>query len=55
MKFGYVVEKLAFELKENEFDLLENLVEPLDVVVQALRTHKTYDEMVENFPDIQKD
>jgi len=30
MKFGYVVEKLAFELKENEFDLLENLVEPLD-------------------------
>jgi len=45
-------EKLAFELQENEFDLSENLAEPLDVIVHALRTHKTYDEMICNFPDI---
>ena len=48
-------EKLAFELQVNEFDLSENLAEPLDVVVHALRTHKSYNEMIENFPDIQKD
>ena len=47
-------EKLAFELEENEFDLFENLTEPLDVIVDALHTYKTYDEMVENFPDIEK-
>jgi transglutaminase-like putative cysteine protease len=45
-------EKLAFELQENEFDLSENLAEPLEVIVHALRTYKTYDEMVENFPDV---
>lgn len=47
-------EKLAFELQENEFDLSENLAEPLDVIVHALHTYKTYDEMVENFPDIKR-
>ncbi len=48
------VEKLAFELGENEFDLSENLSEPLPVVVETLRKYGTYDEMVENFPDVVK-
>lgn len=45
-------EKLAFALQEYEFDLSENLAEPMDVIVHALRANKTYAEMVENFPDI---
>ena len=48
------VEKLAFELGEHEFDLSENLSEPLDVVVETLRKYGTYDEIVENFPDVEK-
>ena len=48
-------ELLAFELGENEFDLPEVLSEPLDEVLYALKTYKTYDEMVENFPDVQED
>lgn len=46
------VEKLAFEVGENEFDLSENLSEPLPVVVEALHKYQTYDNMVENFPDV---
>jgi len=53
-QFNPPYEKLAFELQENEFDLTENLAEPLDIIVYALRTHKTYDEMVDNFPDIER-
>ena len=45
-------ERLAFDIGENEFDLPENLSEPLEVVVKALQTHKSYDEMVCHFPDI---
>ncbi|MCB4781117.1 MAG: hypothetical protein LGB62_07915, partial [Sulfurovum sp.] len=45
-------EKLAFELSENEFNMPEVLSEPLEVVVEALKTNKCYAEMVANFPDI---
>ena len=45
-------EQLAFELQENEFDLNENLTEPLEVVVNTLKKYKTYDEMICHFPDI---
>ncbi|MEA1880496.1 MAG: transglutaminase family protein [Campylobacterota bacterium] len=45
-------EQLAFEVGEHEFDLLENLAEPLEVVVSTLKKHKTYAKMVENFPDV---
>ncbi len=45
-------ERVAFAIGENEFDLPENLSEPLEVVVKALQTHKSYDEMVCHFPDI---
>ena len=46
-------EKLAFELKENESDISEIYEEPLAEVVDALKTYKTYDEMCNNFPDIE--
>lgn len=53
-QFNPPYEQLAFELGENEFDLPEILSEPLDEVVHALKKYQTYDEMVENFPDIRK-
>lgn len=46
------VEKLAFELEEHEVDLPDILDKPLDIVVQALKKYKTYNEMINNFPDI---
>lgn len=51
-QFGPPYEKLAFELGENEYNLPELYVEPLDVVVKALKTRINYGEMVGNFPDI---
>lgn len=45
-------EKLAFELGENEYDLSERYAEPLDVVIDALKERKNYNEMIGNFPDI---
>lgn len=45
-------EQLAFELQENEFDLSENLTEPLSVVVETLKKYGTYDEMICHFPDV---
>ncbi len=45
-------EQLAFALGEHEFDLSENLAEPLDVVVETLKKNRSYDEMICNFPDI---
>jgi len=45
-------EQLAFEIAENEFDLLDNLAEPMAEVINTLKTCKTYAEMVENFPDV---
>jgi len=51
-QFTPPVEKLAFVLGENEFDLTENLTDPLDVVVETLQKYKSYDEMICHFPDI---
>ncbi len=45
-------EKLAFELNEGEYDLPGLYAEPLDVIVEALRTNRNYNEMVGHFPDI---
>ncbi len=50
-QFNPPVEKLAFELQENEFDLSERYTEPLPEVVRALKKYGCYEEMVENFPD----
>ena len=48
-------EVLAFELGEGEYDLDELLSDPLAEVVQALKTHTCYSEMIHNFPDIKKE
>jgi len=44
-------EKLAFEIGEGEFDLLENLCDPLPEVIEALQKYKSYDTMICHFPD----
>jgi len=51
-QFTPPIEKLAFELGENEYNLPDILDEPLEVVVEALQKYTTYDQMVNNFPDI---
>ena len=50
-QFNPPVEKLAFELEDNEYDLPKWYAKPLDVVIEALKTHKNYAEMVGHFPD----
>jgi len=50
-EFTPPLEKLAFELQENEYDLPDIYEDPLDVVVQSLKKNKTYSEMINNFPD----
>ncbi|MCW9026449.1 MAG: transglutaminase family protein [Thiovulaceae bacterium] len=45
-------EQLAFEIGENEFDISELYSEPLKEVIEALKKYKTYDDMINNFPDI---
>ena len=45
-------EQLAFNLAKNEFDLADIYNEPLDVVVEGLTKNKTYDEMINIFPDL---
>lgn len=54
-EFNPPYEQLAFQLSENEFNLPEILAEPLDEVIEALKKHTCYAEMIENFPDITKD
>ncbi|MDF1881978.1 transglutaminase family protein [Sulfurimonas sp. MAG313] len=51
-QFNPPYEKLAFELGKHEYDLPEIYDKPLEIVVQALEKHTTYEEMVDNFPDI---
>ncbi|RUM74806.1 MAG: Cro/Cl family transcriptional regulator [Sulfurovum sp.] len=52
-QFNPPYEQLAFKLQENEFDLNENLAEPLSVIVETLRKYKGYDEMICHFPDVE--
>lgn len=51
-QFNPPFEKLAFELCENEFDLPDIYENPLDTVVEKLMKNKTYNEMLNNFPDV---
>ena len=51
-QFAPPIEKLAFEVGENEYNLLDNLPQPLDVVLNTLKSCKSYKDMVGNFPDI---
>ena len=52
-QFNPPKEKLAFELQENEFNLPEIYSEPLGVIIKTLNKHKTYNEMINNFPDVE--
>ncbi|MCT7614116.1 transglutaminase-like domain-containing protein [Aliarcobacter butzleri] len=46
------LEQLAFKLEKDEFDLPDIYSKPLDVVIEALKKNKTYDEMIDVFPDV---
>ncbi len=46
------IEKLAFELGENEYNLPDLYAQPHESIVHALNTNRSYDEMINNFPDI---
>lgn len=48
------IEKLAFKLQENEYALKVYYSRPLDVVVKALSSNKSYKEMINNIPDIKE-
>lgn len=53
-QFSPPVEQVAFLPRlTGEADLPEIWPDPLPVVVQALRSHKTWDELWENLPDIE--
>ena len=51
-QFNPPTEKLAFGLEEHEFDLPGIYEKPLDVIVETLEKYKTYEEMINHFPDI---
>lgn len=51
-QFNLPHEKLAFELGENEYDLPDLYAVPLQVVIDALKERKNYNELIGNFPDI---
>lgn len=44
-------EKLAFTLNEDEYDLGIYYSRPLNIIINALNSHKTYKEMMNNIPD----
>jgi len=45
------VEKLAFELQAEEYDLEGIYEKPLDIILKTLNKYNGYDEMINNFPD----
>ncbi|WP_164969685.1 GNAT family N-acetyltransferase [Arcobacter sp. F2176] len=49
-QFNPPIEKLAFELKDNEYDLAQNYVKPLDLVIDSLESYEGYDKMSKNLP-----
>lgn len=51
-QFNPPFEELAFKLEKDEFDLAEIYSKPLDVVVESLTKNKTYDEMINIFPNV---
>ncbi len=53
-QFTPPVEKLAFELGDNEFDVDGIFVAPLSEVVAALKANDTYEKMIGHFPDLKE-
>jgi transglutaminase-like putative cysteine protease len=51
-QFAPPVEHLAFSIQlEGEIDFSEKLSDPLPLIVKALKTYKTKDELWSNLPD----
>lgn len=53
-QFAPPVEKLAFELGPDEYDVDGIFADPIAEVAAALRDNDTYEKMVANFPDIKE-
>ncbi|WP_072680969.1 transglutaminase family protein [Arcobacter sp. LA11] len=54
-QFNPPIEKLAFEIQENEYDIEEFYVEPLDCIVDFLETkYESYEKMSKKIPDIKE-
>lgn len=51
-QFNPPFEELAFKLEKEEFDLADIYSKPLDVVIESLSKNKTYDEMINIFPNV---
>lgn len=51
-QFKPPMEQLAFELKEHEVNIPDIYDAPLDIVVQNLKRNSTYNQMINDFPDI---
>lgn len=51
-EFEPPLESLAFDLEKGEMNVDGIFEDPLDSVVKALKTNRTYEEMINNFPDI---
>ena len=51
-QFNPPIEQLAFIAVEDEYDLPNIYEDPLEVVINSLKKNKTYEEMINNFPDL---
>ena len=51
-KFNPPVERLAFVPQDSEYDIDELYTDPIAEVLEALQENKSYQEMVDNFPDL---
>ncbi|RXJ96291.1 hypothetical protein CRV00_01335 [Malaciobacter molluscorum] len=49
-QFNPPIEKLAFELKDNEYDLAEIYAKPLEVVINNLQSFEGFNQMSKNLP-----
>lgn len=54
-QFNPPIEKLAFELQTNEFNLPKIYEKPLDSIIDALNKYKTYDDLINNIPDMEQE
>jgi len=49
-QFTPPIEKLAFKLEKNEYDLAQIYDKPLDIVINSLQSFENYKQMSKNFP-----
>jgi transglutaminase-like putative cysteine protease len=52
-QFSPPQEQLAFPIRsKNERDLPEIWAEPLDIIIKVLENYETYDQVLDNLPDV---